>query len=191
MSIDSQFAINHLLRSRGFASLAEAGALMGQLAFCVRDDRHFRSLINACEPEERRNMYDALAPNLRFKARPFADYLIELARDAECQQLPTIGEDGHFRAFNRPEIVSEPASDAAIATAAVAEVRNKERLWVVCTLCTREDVFRGATKDDAVAEARKAGWRMALKQRTDSHDRDPVEVCPRCVKQRAPRLRAA
>jgi hypothetical protein len=191
MSHDSQFAINHALRSRGLASLSEGPALVAQLAMFVRDDAHFRALINACEPEERGHLYDALAPNVRFKPRPLADYLIELAQDAERRQLPTIGEDGRFRAFHRPEIQSEPASDAAIATNAVAESVAKERLHVICLLCTRGDVFRGVTQEDAVHELRAAGWRMGFKCRKEDGERDQVEICPRCVKKRAPRVRAA
>jgi hypothetical protein len=202
MSHDSAFAINHFLRSNGLAGLSEAGALMTQLAMFVRDDRHFGALLNACEPAERGHMYDALAPNVRFKARPLADYMIEAAQDAERRQLPTIGEDGHFKAFKVPEIgdrsqKSEVRSqntegrDAAIATEAVAEEIAKERLHVVCLLCTREDFFRGITKQDAVEASRAAGWRAGFKRKHNSDEREQVEICPRCVKARAPRMRAA
>ena len=189
MSIDSKFAINHYLRSNGMASLDEAGPLVAQFAYLVRDHTHFRSLLNACEPAERGHMYAAMAPNLRFEAKPLATYMIEMAQDAERRQLPTIGEDGNFKPFKVPELTSAPGSDEAIATAAVADAVAKQRLLVVCAVCTREDVFRGLSKEDAVKEARAAGWRHAQK-----HDGDlsqPVEVCPRCVKARAPRIRAA
>ncbi len=199
MSFDSQFAINHFLRSNGLAGLSEAGALMTQLAYLVRDHAHFRSLLTACEPAERGEMYSALAPNLHFKARPLADYLIEAAQDAERRQLPTIGEDGHFKPFRVPELNSAPAAhnkpidDAAIATTAVAEVIAKERLWVSCTVCTREDVFRGFTKQDALDDARRAGWRMGIKRGAGDIPAasEIVEVCPACVKERAPRVRHA
>jgi hypothetical protein len=186
-----RFAINHELKSHGFASLDEAGALAAQLAYLVQDDKHFASLLNACEPEERRNMYEAMAPNLPFKARSLAEYLIEMAEDAERRQLPVIGEDGQLRAFKPPVIESAPKTDAAIATEAVAEALAKERLWVVCVLCTREDVFRGATKDDAVADARKNGWRVGYKRSSPEAAPEQVEVCPACVKARAPRMVAA
>lgn len=194
---DSQFAINHFLRSKGFADLSEAGALMTQLAYTVRDDRHFASLLNACEPAERGHMYNALAPNLRFKARSLAEYMIDSAQDAERRQLPTIGEDGHFKEFKVPEFRSPapaaPAagSDDAIATAAVAEVVAKERLWVVCAVCTREDIFRGVTRQDALEDARKTGWRMAVKGKGVGESTEQVEVCPACVRARAPRVRQA
>lgn len=191
MSHDSQFAINHFLRSNGLGDLSQAGALMTQLAFFVRDHAHFLALLIACEPKERHHMYDAIAPNLRFKAKPFATYLIEAAQDAERRQLPTIGEDGHFRPFRAPEVKTEPAgSDAAIATAAAIEAVAKARLWMVCALCTTEDVFRGITKEDAVRDARKAGWRLGFKK-SDTPEIESVEVCPRCVKARAPKMHAA
>lgn len=186
-----RFALNHELKSHGFASLDEAGTLVAQLAFLVSDDRHFASLLNACEPEERRNMYDAMAPNLAFRPRPLAEYLIDAAQDAERRQLPTIGPEGQLLAFKVPEVESAPKSDDAIATEAVAEAMAKQRLWVVCVLCTREDVFRGATKEAAIADARAAGWRIGHKRATPEAEPEQVEVCPKCVKERAPRMVAA
>lgn len=192
MSHDSKFAINHFLKSNGFAGLEQAGSLMTQLAYLIRDHGHFRSMLNSCEPAERRHMYDALAPNLSFQAKPLDVYMSELAQAAEREQLPTLGEDGHFKPFKTPELVSQAdtqeKTDGAIATAAVAEAIARERLWVVCTVCTREDVFRGVTKQDAVEDARKAGWRHARKHSPDSEDSEAVEVCPACVKARAPRM---
>jgi hypothetical protein len=187
VSHDSQFAINHFLRSNGLAGLDEAGALMTQLAMFVRDHAHFRTLLNNCEPEHRRDMYEALAPNVRFEAKPLDVYLIESAQDAERRQLPTVGEDGHFKPFRVPETLS--SGDDAIATEAVAEALAKERLFMFCVACTREDVFRGITRQDAVADARKAGWRMAIKN--GGPEPEQVEVCPACVKARAPKMMRA
>jgi hypothetical protein len=184
MSKDPAFVINHELRSRGLASLGEAGALIPQLAMFVRDHGHLRALLNVCEPQDRQDMYDALVPNLRFKARSLAEYLIELAHDAERRQLPTIGEDGQFRAFKVPELHSEPEGDDAIATAAAAEGVAKQHLHVVCAKCTREDVFHGLTKQDAVDALRAAGWRGARKRTArDREERVAVEICPECFRQ--------
>ncbi|MES2136990.1 MAG: hypothetical protein V4502_08030 [Pseudomonadota bacterium] len=197
MSEDPAFLINHALRSKGLASLSEGPALVAQLAMFVRDDRHFRALINTCEPQERGNMYNALAPNVRFKARPLSDYLIEIAQDAERQQLPTLGPKGELQEFktaviNNPDSFRiEPPTDAAIATNAIAEAVAKQRLHVVCLLCTREDVFRGVTKEEAVEALRAAGWRAGSKYVGEGEEREQVEICPRCVKSRAPRMRAA
>lgn len=196
MTHDEQFAINHFLRSHGLAGLDQAGALASQLAFFVRDHRHFRMLLNQCEPENRRAMYETLAPNLQFKAKPMHEYLIELARDAECRQLPTINTDGTFKPFRVAEIPvkTEAQRDAEICNAAVGEAIANEHLVVVCTLCKREDVFHGVTKEDVVAALRKAGWRHATKnERRDDGQlaQENVEVCRKCVRARAPKMRAA
>jgi len=185
MSQDPAFLINHELKRRGLASLAEAGALITQLAFFVRDHAHFRALINACEPEERRHMYDAMEPYLSFRPKPLADLLIELAQDAEHRQLPTITPQGGLKPFTVPEL----NSDDALATRAVAVELAKEHLHVVCGLCTFEDVFDGITKADAVRALRKAGWRRAMKH--GDLARQTLELCPRCVRSRAPRIHAA
>jgi hypothetical protein len=183
-----RFALNRELKAHGLASLDEAGALTAQLAFLVHDDRHFASLLNACEPAERRSMYEAMAPNLRFKARPLAEYLIESAQDAERRQLPTIGPGGELVPFKVPEIETPARLDDALATAAAAIA--KEHLAVVCTLCTREQAVSAITREDAVRELRRLGWRYAFKNSLVDPNRDPerVEVCPACVKARAPRL---
>jgi hypothetical protein len=185
------FALNHELRSRGLASLDEAGALIPQLAYLVRDDRHFVSLLNACEPEKRRNMYEALAPNLRFRPRTFAEYLIENAQDAERRQLPTLGPAGELVPFKVPEVKTPATGDDAIATAAA--VIATETLSVVCTLCTREQTVSAISKEDAVRELRKLGWRYGFRNSLIYPGKDPerVEVCPQCVKARAPKLVAA
>jgi len=184
MREDSAFTINHALRTKGLASLEQAGALIPQLAMFVRGHDHFRALLNACEPENRRAMYDSLAPNLRFKARPLATYMIELAQDAERRQLPTVDAAGKFQPFKVAEIHTEPKSDAAIAelkTAnnAVAEAVAKQHLHVVCAKCTREEVFHGVTKQDAVDALRSAGWTRGVRWYRDTAE--PTEICPECT----------
>lgn len=182
------FALNHELKSHGLASLEEAGSLIPQLAYLVRDDRHFATLLNACEPEERRNMYEAMAPNLRFRPRMFAEYLIENAQQAEQEQLPTLGPGGALVPFKVPELKTPATADDRIATAAA--VIAKEHLHVVCVVCTREETVSAISKEDAVREVRKLGWRYAFKNSLIDPSLDPerVEVCPNCVKARAPRL---
>lgn len=164
---DSPFAINHFLKSKGLSGLDQAGPLMAQLAMFVRDHHHFRSLLNTCEPENRRDMYEALSPNLRFKPKPLWEYMIEIYADAEARQLPTIGEGGKLEAFKVPEVAT--LNDRA------AEVVCKEHLMLVCAKCTREAVFHGMTKDECVFQAREAGW----KQRKRNGKREAG--CPQCT----------
>ena len=191
-----RFALNHELKKNGFASLEEAPALVSQFASLVYDDKHFATLLNACEPEERRNMYDAMAPNLPFQARPFAMYLIENAQQAEREQLPTIGPGGQLLPFKVPEFRSPAAAapesaDDAIATAAA--VIAKEHLHVVCAACTHEVTVSAITREECVRELRQLGWRFALKRSGVDPEApaENVEVCPACVKARAPKLVAA
>ncbi len=149
---DSPFAINHFLKSNGLSGLDQAGPLMAQLAMFVRDHAHFRSLLNTCEPENRREMYEALSPNLRFQAKPLWEYLLDISTEAEHKQLPTIGEGGKLEPFKVPEI--RALSDRVAAQFA------KEHMMLVCSKCTKEDVFHAMTRDECVLEARKAGWRQ-------------------------------
>ena len=86
-------------------------------------------MLNICEPEERRGMYDALMPNLRFHARPLEAYVTEWREQAETRQLPVVQPDGTLRAYNVPEIVTE-------VQALVAEAVAKYHLIVVCRRCT-------------------------------------------------------
>jgi hypothetical protein len=185
MREDSAFLINHELRSRGLSSLDEAGALIPQLAMFVRDHAHLRSLINACDAEERGHMYEALVPNLRFKAKPLHLYLIEMAEDAARRQLPTIGPDGGLVAYKPPpEIVTEADADAAIATAAVTADGARHHLRAICARCTREAVFPGITKNDCVQSLRQAGWVMTyvpIEQAETIPELKPVEMCPECA----------
>ena len=97
--------INQTLGKHGLAQLDNPG-LVGQLAYFVRDHEHFRSLLIACEPDKRTDMFNAMAPNLRFKARSLEQYLIEAKADAEARRLPVQAEDGTLKEFQVPEVNS-------------------------------------------------------------------------------------
>ena len=135
-----QFAINHFLALRtGSASLEQAGALMTQLAYsCATTLGTSRQLLNACEPaERRRDMYDALAPNLLLPGAFSRDsYLIENAQDAEARQAADHrAEDGSLCRSRRRSSRALPLFRPTMrsrrcATAAVEAEMAKERLWV-------------------------------------------------------------
>ena len=97
--------INRMLGEHGLAQLDDPG-LHGQLAYLVRDHDHFRSLLITAPPEHRSLMYDAWAPNLRFKARTLEQYLTEARADAEARQLPIQTEDGTLKEYRVPEVKS-------------------------------------------------------------------------------------
>jgi len=98
--------INRMLGEHGLAQLDDPG-LHGQLAYLVRDHDHFRSLLITAPPEHRGLMYDAWAPNLRFKAHTLEQYLMEARADAEARQLPIQAEDGTLKPYNVAEIHSD------------------------------------------------------------------------------------
>lgn len=163
--------LNRVLQLNGLASMAEPAALCAQIAFMVTGHDHFQSLLNTCEPAERRRMYEALVPNLRFPAKPLDVYLANIAIDAEARQLPVMGEGGKLREFRAPEV----RSDQAIAQDAVREALAKEHLHLVCRKCTKEAVFDGMRKADCVHAARSAGWTYGL----DAEGKGR-ELCPEC-----------
>lgn len=157
--------INRLLGESGLGQLSDAG-LPAQLAALVRDEAHFKSLMLACEPPMRSEMYEAMAPNLHFKARPLHEYLIEAQREAEARQLPTMDAQGNLRPFRPAELktVQEIVDGALL----------EQHLTLTCRKCTRQATFHGARKCDAVEAARKAGWCY------DGTGPVPFEVCPDC-----------
>ena len=162
--------LNRILQSAGLSTLEDPEPLLAQLGFLVRDHEHLRSLLATCEPQERRNMYEALRPNLSFPAKPLDVYMAEVAMDAAARQLPVMGEGGKLLPFQVPEV----RSDEAIAQAAVDEQLAKQRIWVCCRKCTREEVFHGNTKANALMALRNAGWTY------DEIQGDGREICPDC-----------
>lgn len=167
--MQDRIRLNHVLGRIGLGQLNDPG-LVGQLAFFVRDHEHFRQLLVKCVPEERRHMYEAMRPHLRFAAHSLDQYISDAARIAEQRQYPVVGEDGRLHPFRPAEITTE----AAVIQNAIAESLAKEHLHLVCRKCTREEVFHGARKSDAIANARAAGWTY------DEIKGDGREICPKC-----------
>lgn len=165
-------AVNRYLGAHGLGTLGEnAGAAVAQMAYLVVDHDHFRSLLMACEPPMRREMYGAMTPHLRFPAKPLEDYIIEGKRIAEQEQLPVATEGGGMRAFNVPEIVSPELAEAqAAANLALA----KGALEMVCRKCTRVERFPAPDRATGIKAARDAGWTY------DEVKGDGREICPAC-----------
>jgi hypothetical protein len=169
--------INQFLGRAGLAQLNEPHALLQQMGTLVQDHDHFRRMLAKCEPEQRYQMYEALAPRLRFPAKTLSEYMIESAQIAEQRQYPTLGEDGQLHPFEVSEIDSR---DAETIRKAAEEALSKEKLWLVCRKCTKEHVFSGVTKSDAVCRARGAGWAY------DEIRGVGGEICPDCLEKAAP-----
>lgn len=161
-------AINHYLAKYGLGSLNDPG-LAAALGYLIGDDAELSRLLNCCEPGERRSMYEALRPNLRFPARRLDEYVSEWREQAEVRQLPIVGEDGTMRAYNVPEV--KTALDKAL-----VEAVAKYHLIVTCRRCTWEETFAGTDRYEAVKRARESGW-------VYYHGEESVgfEVCPKCA----------
>jgi hypothetical protein len=85
--LQNKSQINRELQRLGLGKLSDP-KLFDQMAFLVRDHDHFRGMLMHEEPANRKQMYDCLAPRLRFKAKPLYDYEADSKRIAEEKQLP-------------------------------------------------------------------------------------------------------
>ena len=176
-------AINHYLRKHGLGQLGDPG-LVAQLGYLIDDDAEFSRLLNICEPEERRSMYESLKPNLRFKARPFDEYLAEWREQAEVRQLPVVQPDGTMRAYNVPDIHTVDTAIHTVDTermqksieASIAESVAHYHLILTCRRCTFQEAFPGVNKPEALERARAAGW-----VHVHGPESTGYEVCPGCV----------
>jgi len=154
----------------GLAQLNDPNLIL-QLANLVSDwpgDKHeyMVDLLITCEPENRYEMYNAIAPKLRFKALSFPQYESQIAlRAGEMVSQGRVKVEGQAPkpievGARKLEIV--PAHEA---TEVLASVR--------CHLCPAEARFLGKTAVEAIIKARRAGW-----------VRDPglnKETCPDCA----------
>ena len=165
-------AINRMLQSHGLGRLEDGAGLMSQLGFLVQDHEHLRSLLVRCEPENRSAMYDSLKPYLRFTPKPLDVYIAESAERAANQDLPTMDSAGNINFSPSPAYEMSP--DVAAAQGAVNEAFAKHVLMVTCRSCTKQELFTGDTKYDAIVNARLAGWVYY------EMDGQPREICPDC-----------
>ena len=165
-------AINRMLQFHGLGRLEDGAGLVAQLGFLVQDHEHLRSLLIRCEPENRSAMYDSLKPYLRFTPKLLDVYISESAERAANQGLPTIDETGNINFSPAPAYEMSP--DVAAAQTAVNESFAKHVLTVTCRSCTKQELFTGDTKYDAIVNARLAGWVYY------EVDGQPREICPDC-----------
>jgi hypothetical protein len=157
-------SINRVMKAWGIGSIEEPGSI-GALARMVQDHDHFSELLRACEPQLRKDMYDAMSPNLNFPAHSLDWYIIHAKQHAESQQYPTMEADGTLKAYNPPAAGVKPAI-------AAIEIPQEE-LWLKCVKCGKESFFYAGRKVDTIDEARKAGW--AFDEFRVFH------MCPNCL----------
>jgi hypothetical protein len=170
--MDNRRTINNYLGNRGLSTLDNPQGMVQQLGFLVEDDKHFMQMLNKCQPQYRHDMYEALRPHLRFVPRPLDVYIAELGMQAEIEQLPTVDNDGKFRAFRTPEI---DALDVKRIEDVVEETLASKHLTVTCKRCTREETFHGGTRGDVIYKLRAAGWTWGVDPTGEGQ-----EICPVC-----------
>lgn len=154
----------------GLAGLTDPNLIL-QLANMVSEwpgDKHeyLTDLLITCEPENRYEMYNAIAPKLRFKALSFPQYESQIAlRAGEMVSQGRVKVEGEEPkpievGFRKLEIVAREEATEVMAT-------------VSCHFCPRIERFLGETAVEAIVKARRAGWM-----------RDKVlnkETCPDCA----------
>lgn len=141
------------------------GKGLASLARFIRDHKHFESLLSEADPEWRKEMYEALAPNLRFQAKPLDVYIAGAKQMAEREQLPVLDVNGNLQPF-------KPAQDVQTAQKAIAAALAEKTLTLKCAKCTTEEQFHQIGEETAVdvrKKALKAGWILV-----------PEEICPHC-----------
>jgi hypothetical protein len=116
-------------------------------------DKHdfLRDLLNECEPENRYEMYQALAPRLKFKALSFSQYEAQIALKAGAmvsQKLMRVEGDA-------PKPIEIGGHKVAITSQDKAT-----HGWCIvrCHICDKTEKFLADTPVGAIIEARKAGW---------------------------------
>lgn len=159
--------INSFLGLKGLPTLENPRELVHALGFLVESEAEFRSLLNRCAPESRREMYESLRPQLDFPVKPLDVYIAELGMDAAARQLPVMGEDGKLYPYQVPEV-------RTIAQAAVDKAFAKGTLTLTCRKCTRVAVFPAERRADAIQAARELGWTY------DEIAGNGAEICPEC-----------
>jgi hypothetical protein len=135
------------MKSWGLGSLDDSGSVQ-RLARMVQDHEHFGELLRACEPALRREMYEAMSPNLRFPARSLESYIIDAKEHAASMEFPTLDESGNLKPYTMPTIGSWLAGP----------IDPQFELYAVCSRCDKASIFFGERKADAISAMRHAGW---------------------------------
>lgn len=161
------------MRRAGFTgTMGEAIAAIGHNY--VRDHKHFERLLTEAGPKLRQELYDALVPHLRFRAKPLDVYVASAGQMAEREQLPVMDQNGMLHEFRPAQDVSSVQKQVE---GLLAEALAERTLILRCGKCTRIEKFFGTedeTKVAVITKARRAGWVY------DNSGEDPAEICPEC-----------
>jgi hypothetical protein len=165
--MDNRLLLNRVLGKVGLSTLDDPTGIAQQLGFLVEDDKHFKQLLNRCEPQYRREMYEALRPHLGFEARALDVYIAELGMEAEIAKLPVVTGDGKLRAHH--------TQDIRTISRVIEETISKRHLVMTCRACTREEAFHGGVREEVIRKAREAGWTYGVDDAGEGY-----EICPEC-----------
>lgn len=154
-------AINRVLGAHGLGTLDDSG-VVSALGDMVADHQHLAELLRACEPDLRREMYEAMTPHLKFTPKPLEDYVIAAKEHAEAAQLPTMDSAGNLHPYRQP-----------FAGSPLAKPAPHEELHVTCRRCGKGVFFTGERKADAIRNLRDCGW---------AYDELGIwHLCPECL----------
>lgn len=169
MNAKDKRELETMLVAEGLPGLTDPDLIqaMADLVSNWPGDKHdyMRDLLNECDADKRYEMYQAIAPKLKFKALSFSQYEAQIAMRAgamvsqgrarvEGTAPRTIEIGGHKLAM----------VERSEATACVATVK--------CHRCPKNEHFYAATPVAAMTLARKAGWTREAGVNK--------EVCPEC-----------
>lgn len=147
--------LENFLLTQGLATLADP-ELIQQLADLVsgwRGDRHqfLQDLLNECDASQRYEMYQAIAPKLKFSALPFPTYECRIAEQAgrmvSQRRMRVEGSAPAPIEVGGQKFAVVPRQDS---TNAVATVR--------CHQCQKVETFIADTPAGAMIAARTMGW---------------------------------
>lgn len=164
MNQDDKRKLENELLAMGLSRL-QSPELIQQLADMVSawhgdKQQFFIDLLNECDADKRYEMYQAMAPKLRFQALSYSDCIIAITnKAAEMVSRKQARVEGISpRPINIGNQYDKPQASATL----------------LCYHCKRRSKFCEETPVGAIIKARKAGW-----VRTAGFD---IETCPKCVK---------
>jgi hypothetical protein len=159
MNADQKRALETRLAVMGLKRLDDP-ALIPQMAAIIQDHEFYMGMLSECEPEKRREMYEALRPHLKFEPWPLENYIAKMKERSAARESWNAPIEVGDQKFQRV--------DQKHATGVVVDLK--------CHKCPKTASFYGETMLCAVILARQDGW-----------VREPIidkEVCPKCPAER-------
>lgn len=130
---------------------------MADMVSAWHGDKHefLRDLLNECDADLRSEMYQAIAPKLKFKALSFGDYEARIAEKA-----------GQMISQRRMRVEGDRPKPIEVGDKSYLPVPKEMASHVVATMrchtCHVSEQFVGADVFSAIKAARNAGWKLDL-----------------------------